>query len=224
MPRTRTGRTSSRSSPAARPTRCSTSAATTARGRGRLADAAGTQLERVSGVEVVPTAADEARARGVEVQVADLNDPLPYDDGSFDLVHANQVIEHVSDLDRFVSEARRVLRPGGRAVVCTENLASWHNVAALVVGYMPFSLANVSSARLRRQPLRARGRVGSGDRAVVDAHTRPHRSRPRSGLRTARAPRRRAVRQWIPPPARHASRDASCASTPGTRRSSASSR
>ena len=110
----------------------------------RLADAAGAQLERVSGVEVVPAAADEARARGVEVEVADLNDPLPYDDGSFDLVHANQVIEHVSDLDRFVSEIGRVLRPGGRAVVCTENLASWHNVAALVAGYMPFSLTNVS--------------------------------------------------------------------------------
>lgn len=111
----------------------------------RLADAAGAQLARVSGVEVVPAAAEAARARGIEVEVADLNDRLPYEDASFDLVHANQVIEHVSDLDRFVSEVRRVLVPGGRAVVCTENLASWHNVAALVAGFMPFSLANIST-------------------------------------------------------------------------------
>ena len=60
-------------------------------------------------------------------------------------MHANQVIEHVKRLDHFVTEVARVLRPGGRAVVCTENLASWHNIAALVLGYVPFSATNVSS-------------------------------------------------------------------------------
>jgi SAM-dependent methyltransferase len=119
----------------------------------RLADAGGAQLARVSGVEVVPAAAEAARGRGVEVELADLNDPLPYEDASFDLAHANQVIEHISDLDRFVSEVRRVLVPGGRAVVCTENLASWHNVAALVAGFMPFSLTNVSERGAVGNPL-----------------------------------------------------------------------
>jgi hypothetical protein len=32
-----------------------------------------------------------------------------------------------------------VLVRGGRTIVCTENLASWHNIAALVVGLQPFS-------------------------------------------------------------------------------------
>ena len=54
--------------------------------------------------------------------------------GAFDVVHANQVIEHVFDLDRFVSEIKRVLAPGGRAIICTENIASWHSVAALFLG------------------------------------------------------------------------------------------
>jgi SAM-dependent methyltransferase len=66
----------------------------------------------------------------------------------FDSVVSNQVIEHLSDTDRFVSELWRVLRPGGVAVTSTENLASWHNVAALTLGWQPFSLTNVSSTRL----------------------------------------------------------------------------
>lgn len=109
-----------------------------------LVEAAGSQLRRTCGVEIVPNAGDEARRRGIEVVATDLNDPLPYTDAIFDLVHANQVIEHLADLDRFVSELARVLRPGGRGIVCTENLASWHNVAALALGYMPFSLTNIS--------------------------------------------------------------------------------
>jgi SAM-dependent methyltransferase len=109
-----------------------------------LAAAAGSRLERIAGVEIVEEAAEEARRRGIEVVQADLNEPLPFEDARFDVVHANQVIEHLVDLDRFVAELRRVLRPGGRAIVCTENLASWHNVAALVLGYMPFSLTNIS--------------------------------------------------------------------------------
>ena len=32
-----------------------------------------------------------------------------------------------------------------RAIICTENLASWHNIAALVAGFMPFSLTNIST-------------------------------------------------------------------------------
>ena len=49
------------------------------------------------------------------------------------------------DLDLFVRETARVLRPGGRAIVCTKNLSSWHNIAALVLGLMPFSLIDIFS-------------------------------------------------------------------------------
>jgi SAM-dependent methyltransferase len=111
----------------------------------RLAAAAGPRLRRTSGIEIVEDARREAERKGVEATAADLNEPFPYADESFDLVHANQVIEHVRDLDLFVSEMGRVLRPGGHALVCTENLASWHNIGALILGYMPFSLTNISS-------------------------------------------------------------------------------
>ena len=38
---------------------------------------------------------------------------IPYDDGYFDLVYANSVMEHVGDLELSFSEISRVLRPGG---------------------------------------------------------------------------------------------------------------
>ena len=46
-----------------------------------------------------------------------------------------------------------MLRPGGRAIVCTENLASWHNISALVLGLMPFSLTNISRRGAVGNPL-----------------------------------------------------------------------
>jgi SAM-dependent methyltransferase len=109
----------------------------------QLAEATG--ISRLHGIELVPEAAEQARARGIEVSQANLDDRWPYDDGTFDVVVSNQVIEHVSDTDRFVAESFRVLRPGGYTVVSTENLASWHNIAALVLGWQPFSLSNVSA-------------------------------------------------------------------------------
>jgi SAM-dependent methyltransferase len=100
------------------------------------------------GVEVVEERAALARERGIKVSSVDLNKPLPYAAESFDVVVSNQVIEHLADTDTFVADTARVLRPGGYTIVSTENLASWHNIAALVVGWQPFSLTNVTSTRM----------------------------------------------------------------------------
>ncbi len=93
----------------------------------------------VHGVEFVAGLAEAAAERGVRVVSNDLNEPLPYEDGSFDVVHSNQVIEHLVKTDLFVREIRRVLRPSGYAVISTNNLASWHNVFSLVLGMQPMS-------------------------------------------------------------------------------------
>jgi SAM-dependent methyltransferase len=94
--------------------------------------------ERIVGVEFVDSIADRARAQGVEVLVADLGERLPIDDASVDVVHSNQVIEHLPRTDHFLSEVRRILKPDGYAVISTNNLASWHNIASLVMGWQPF--------------------------------------------------------------------------------------
>jgi methionine biosynthesis protein MetW len=101
----------------------------------RVAERAG--VAHASGVELIEHLADAARGRGVEVVGADLNARLPFDDGSFDVVHSNQVIEHLWNTDNFLREIRRLLKSDGYAVVSTNNLASWHNVASLVMGWQP---------------------------------------------------------------------------------------
>ena len=65
-----------------------------------LALAAVTPRDGVHGVEVVEERAAVARSRGVDVVIADLARVLPLTTDAFDVVHANQVIEHVPDVDR----------------------------------------------------------------------------------------------------------------------------
>jgi ubiquinone/menaquinone biosynthesis C-methylase UbiE len=64
--------------------------------------------------EVVGQAGRHARALGVSVDlhVSDLY-ALPFADASFDVVHAHQVLQHLSDPVRALTEMRRVLGPGG---------------------------------------------------------------------------------------------------------------
>jgi methionine biosynthesis protein MetW len=96
------------------------------------------------GVEMIPEAAELARARGVSVVEADLSEPLgAYDDASFDVIHSNQVIEHLRGTDCFLQEIRRLLSPTGYALVSTNNLSSWHNIGSLVLGWQPLP-CNVS--------------------------------------------------------------------------------
>jgi SAM-dependent methyltransferase len=100
--------------------------------------------DHVYGIEIVPERAEEARARGVEVVVTDLDGRFPFPDGLMDVVHANQVIEHVPDIDHFMAETGRVLRTGGVAIISTENGSSWHNVFAAAMGWQIFSSTNIS--------------------------------------------------------------------------------
>jgi ubiquinone/menaquinone biosynthesis C-methylase UbiE len=73
------------------------------------------------GVDVAEAALRRARARhpGVVFRLVPLDGPLPFEDGSFELVWASEVIEHVGDTARWLSEVRRVLAPRGRLLVTT---------------------------------------------------------------------------------------------------------
>ncbi len=56
-------------------------------------------------------------AEAIRFVVHDLHLPLPFGDGEFDQVVSGLVLEHLRELEGFFAEARRVLKPGGRAVV-----------------------------------------------------------------------------------------------------------
>lgn len=92
------------------------------------------EASEVSGVEFLAEHGTKARSLGVDVTVADLSEPLPLESDAYDLVHANQVIEHVRWTDLFLGEASRVARPGAPVIVSTNNLASWHNIVSLALG------------------------------------------------------------------------------------------
>jgi SAM-dependent methyltransferase len=79
------------------------------------------KAERVVGADVSERALSRARGRMPEAEFVQLtpDEPLPFLDGSFDLVVSVETIEHVRDVQLFLSEARRVLRPGGTLALTT---------------------------------------------------------------------------------------------------------
>ncbi len=96
------------------------------------------------GVEVVGKRAREAQEKGIVTKSFDLNGSFDFEDNYFDIVHSNQVIEHLYDTDNFISEVFRILKPGGYFIVSTVSLSSWHNIFSLLLGLQPFDLANIS--------------------------------------------------------------------------------
>ncbi|MGI8714975.1 MAG: class I SAM-dependent methyltransferase [Solirubrobacteraceae bacterium] len=76
---------------------------------------------RALGVDVAEAALQRARSRHpeLEFELAAIDGPLPHSDGAFDVVWASEVIEHVADTARWLSEVRRVLAPRGRLLVTT---------------------------------------------------------------------------------------------------------
>jgi malonyl-CoA O-methyltransferase len=83
----------------------------------RLA-AAGAEVTAVDFSEgMLAEARRKPGAERVRFLVHDLHDPLPMPAGAFDRVVSGLVLEHLRDLGAFFREARRMLRPGGRAVV-----------------------------------------------------------------------------------------------------------
>jgi SAM-dependent methyltransferase len=73
------------------------------------------------GVEVAEAALRRAHARHPELdfRLAPIDGPLPLADGSVDVVWSSEVIEHVADTGRWLSEVRRVLVPRGRLLLTT---------------------------------------------------------------------------------------------------------
>lgn len=70
-------------------------------------------------VEVCRKNAEAAGIADIDARVADAEN-LPFADATFDLVIGHAVIHHLPDVDAALAEACRVLKPGGRLVICGE--------------------------------------------------------------------------------------------------------
>ena len=75
----------------------------------------------VVGVDIDREALAAAAERGIQTVWADLDQALPFDDESFDVVVAGEVLEHVRFPDQVLREARRVLGAEGVLVGSVPN-------------------------------------------------------------------------------------------------------
>ena len=75
----------------------------------------------VVGLDVDAAALARAAELGIEPVQANVEDPLPFEDESFDAVVAGELLEHLQFPDALVDEIRRVLRPGGVLVGSVPN-------------------------------------------------------------------------------------------------------
>lgn len=86
------------------------------------------------GVDVSERAVELARSGGLSARVIDDAAELPFEDDSFDIAIAIELLEHVFQPELVVQEIRRVLRPGGRMIVSTPNAAYWRLRVNLMFG------------------------------------------------------------------------------------------
>ncbi|MEN9354265.1 MAG: hypothetical protein RL318_1590 [Fibrobacterota bacterium] len=106
-------------------------------GIGRILSAAKVELTGVEGWEPYRQI---CATKGIATVALDIErDALPFEDGHFDVVMANQVLEHAKDLFWILGEVSRVLKPGGVFLVGVPNMATWHDRLLLLMGQQPSS-------------------------------------------------------------------------------------
>ncbi|MGA7688069.1 MAG: methyltransferase domain-containing protein [Jiangellales bacterium] len=115
---------------------------------------------------MVEAAERNAAEAGLDVTgaVADA-EALPYPDDSFDLVIGHAVIHHIPDVEQAFREMLRVLRPGGRFVICGEPTTIGDRVAR-TLGRVTWA----TSTRLTALP----GLRGRWARPADDLHASSH--------------------------------------------------
>ncbi|MGC9107252.1 MAG: class I SAM-dependent methyltransferase [Infirmifilum sp.] len=125
------------------------------------------KVEEVVVVDINEDALKDALSRGFKSYKVDVTrKQLPFSDNYFDIVTMIDVIEHLYDPDYAISEVRKVLKPGGFAVISTPNLAWWVNRLVLLLGVQPYfssQSARFNVGKLFRPP---------NERAGVPGHIR----------------------------------------------------
>jgi SAM-dependent methyltransferase len=88
----------------------------------------------VAGVELSPEAAAAARGTADLVVTGDAETaPLPFDPGSFDLITALDVLEHMVDPWKALGRLHALLAPGGRIIASIPNVAHYSVVLPLLM-------------------------------------------------------------------------------------------
>lgn len=91
----------------------------------------------VYGIDASAAAIPLAIEKGVKAKTGNLEEKLDFTDNMFDVVTAGEIIEHIFDIDLFLEEIHRVLKPSGRLVLTTPNLAAFGRRLLLLLNKNP---------------------------------------------------------------------------------------
>jgi len=104
---------------------------------------------RLTSVRARKAARDPEAAARIRIVKADA-ESLPFRDESFDAVVATEVLEHLDEPGRMLSEARRVLRPGGQFFMTTPNAQA---LPYRILRFLPDALVSRLAASLTQETL-----------------------------------------------------------------------
>jgi SAM-dependent methyltransferase len=91
----------------------------------------------VVGLDVDAAALAKAEKLGIQPVRANVEEPLPFEDASFDGVVAGELFEHLQFPDALVAEIGRVLRPGGVLVGSVPNAYRVQGRLRFLLGLAP---------------------------------------------------------------------------------------
>lgn len=105
---------------------------------GFMAEALSERGANVTGIDPATDAIEAARAHAREGDLrigydVGVGEALPYDTASFDAVVCVDVLEHVADLNKVLSEVARTLRPGGLFLFDTINRNLLARLASITI-------------------------------------------------------------------------------------------
>ncbi len=94
-----------------------------------------TELSNIRAKELSKLFKNHAKVKVIKHNVD--NEYLDYPDGYFDTIILVAVVEHLIDPKNALEELHRVLKPGGRLIIDTPNIAKWTRRIKLLFGYFP---------------------------------------------------------------------------------------
>lgn len=72
--------------------------------------------------------------QGIKAKIGDLNYRIPFESDKFDFIIGHEIIEHLWNTDKFLSECYRCLKKGGFLILTTPNLVSWYSRLLILFG------------------------------------------------------------------------------------------
>jgi len=113
------------------------------------------QIHELHGVDISEGLVTKACAVGIQAVAHDVETkPLPYPDGTFDVVFSGETIEHQVDTDWMLSELNRVLKSGGILVLTFPNIRTVLSIGMMLLDMPPMYAARYRAPHYRDFTLR----------------------------------------------------------------------